>query len=107
MQNGFCGRIGLLVALLWPLALPAQQGARSDVNAPFRNPDVQRWQSNLESEGREVYAKRNEILAATAVKPGMAVADIGASATPTTTSNIRSRCSHRSARRSGPAAGWS
>ncbi len=78
MQNGFCGRIGLLVALLWPLALPAQQGARSDVNAPFRNPDVQRWQSNLESEGREVYAKRNEILAATAVKPGMAVADIGA-----------------------------
>jgi ubiquinone/menaquinone biosynthesis C-methylase UbiE len=78
MQNGFCGRFGLLVALLWPLALPAQQGAPSGVNAPFRNPDVQRWQSSLESEGREVYAKRNEILAATAAKPGMAVADVGA-----------------------------
>ena len=78
MQNGFCGRTGLLVALLWPLALPAQQGAPPAVNAPFRNPDVQRWQSNLESEGREVYAKRSEILAATAVKPGTAVADVGA-----------------------------
>ena len=65
------------LALLWP-ALAAAQGARHDINRPFLdNPDVERWSKGLESEDREVYAKRNEILAATGVKPGMAVADIG------------------------------
>jgi ubiquinone/menaquinone biosynthesis C-methylase UbiE len=67
-----------VLALLWP-AFAAAQGASHDINQPFLvNPDVTRWKNNLESEGREVYARRNEILAATGVKPGMAVADVGA-----------------------------
>ena len=68
-----------LIALLWPALAAAQHGARPDINQPFLvNPDVTRWKKNLENEGREVYAKRNEILAAAGVKPGMAVADVGA-----------------------------
>jgi len=67
----------LALALLWP-AIVAAQGARPDINRPFLvNPDVERWSKGLEREDREVYAKRNEILAATGVKPGMAVADVG------------------------------
>ncbi len=68
-----------LIALLWPALAAAQHGARPDINQPFLvNPDVARWKKNLENEGREVYAKRDEILAASGVKPGMAVADVGA-----------------------------
>lgn len=57
----------------------AQGGAQSDINAPFViNPDVARWKKAFESEDREVYAKRNEILAATGARPGTVVADVGA-----------------------------
>ncbi len=68
-----------LIVLLWPALAAAQHGARPDINQPFLvNPDVTRWKKNLENEGREVYAKRDEILVASGVKPGMAVADVGA-----------------------------
>jgi ubiquinone/menaquinone biosynthesis C-methylase UbiE len=71
------GLFAVLTALL--PAAAAQPGAPPDINTPFLvNPDVERWKKNLENEGREVYAKRNEILAATGVKPGMVVADVGA-----------------------------
>ena len=67
------------LAALWPALPAAQHGAKPEINSPFLvNPDVARWRKGFENEGREVYAKRNEILAATGVKPGMAVADIGA-----------------------------
>ena len=67
------------LAALWPGLPAAQHGAKPDINAPFLgNPDVARWKKGFENEDREVYRKRNEILAATGVKPGMAVADIGA-----------------------------
>src|SRR5262249_47584715 len=49
-----------------------------DINAPFRSADVERWKKGFESDDREVYRNRREIVAAAAVKPGMAVADIGA-----------------------------
>jgi ubiquinone/menaquinone biosynthesis C-methylase UbiE len=66
------------LAALWPAIPAAQHGAHPEINAPFRNPDVERWKKGFESEDREVYRKRNEILAATGVAPGMAVADVGA-----------------------------
>ena len=70
-------RLFLALALLSP-AVAAAQGASPEINRPFLvNPDVERWSKSLEGESREVYAKRNEILAATGVKPGMAVADVG------------------------------
>lgn len=48
------------------------------LNAPYSEPDFERWKKAFESEGREVYAKRHSILAALKLKPGMQVADIGA-----------------------------
>jgi ubiquinone/menaquinone biosynthesis C-methylase UbiE len=62
----------------WP-ALPAEQGAKPEINRPYLvDTDVARWNRSFESERREVYVKREQIVAATGVKPGMAVADIGA-----------------------------
>jgi len=54
------------------------QGASPDVNAPYRNPSYTEWQRRLETEGREVYERRHAIVAATGLRPGQAVADIGA-----------------------------
>ena len=67
------------LAALWPALAAAQHGAKPEINSPFLvNPDVARWKKGFENEDREVYRKRNEILAATGVKAGMAVADVGA-----------------------------
>lgn len=49
------------------------------VNQQFIDrPEYEAWASSFEREGREVFDKRNEIVAASGVKPGMTVADIGA-----------------------------
>jgi predicted methyltransferase len=67
------------LAALWPALPAAQHGAKPEINSRFLvNPDVASWRKSFENEDREVYRKRNEILAATGVKPGMAVADVGA-----------------------------
>jgi ubiquinone/menaquinone biosynthesis C-methylase UbiE len=54
------------------------QGASPEINEQYRNPDYSRWQRNLETEGREVYEKRLAIVETVGLKPGQAVADIGA-----------------------------
>jgi len=67
----------LALPLFWPGAAPAQP-SKEAVNAPLvTNPDVLRWQSELENDGREVYRERYRILAAVGLKPGMSVADVG------------------------------
>ena len=73
----------LLAALLASCVLlpaaHAEEGAKPEINRPYVvDTDVARWNRAFESERREVYAKRDEIVAATGVKPGMSVADIGA-----------------------------
>src|ERR1700704_5769600 len=70
---------GLLAAALLVPGAAAEEGAKPEINRPYLvDTDVERWKKGFESEGREVYAKRMEILDAAGVKPGMAVADIGA-----------------------------
>ena len=54
------------------------QGASPEVNEPYRNPSYADWQRRLETEGREVYEQRHAIVAATGLRPGQAVADVGA-----------------------------
>jgi ubiquinone/menaquinone biosynthesis C-methylase UbiE len=48
------------------------------INEPFKNPDVKEFIKRFESDNREVFAERNEIVAALGLAPGMAVADVGA-----------------------------
>ena len=70
-------RFFFALLLLVPIAAHAQ-GASPEINEQYRNPDYNRWQRNLETEGREVYEKRLAIVDAVAAKPGQAVADVGA-----------------------------
>lgn len=67
----------LLLLLLGP-ALAQEQSVRPGINAPYQTPNFSEWVERFEKEGREVYDKRREIIAATGVAPGMTVADVGA-----------------------------
>jgi len=55
-----------------------QQSVRPGINDPFRDPNVKQFVGRFETESREIYGKRNEILAACHVQAGETVADIGA-----------------------------
>jgi predicted methyltransferase len=48
------------------------------VNKNFEKPDAEQWTKRFEREGREPFDKRDAIVKASQVKPGMAVADVGA-----------------------------
>jgi ubiquinone/menaquinone biosynthesis C-methylase UbiE len=48
------------------------------INEPFMNPDLKAFIKRFESNDREPYAKRHEIVAALGVSRGMSVADVGA-----------------------------
>ncbi|MCD0459304.1 class I SAM-dependent methyltransferase [Roseiconus lacunae] len=50
------------------------------INANFKSSelDVDEWIARFEVESREVYAARDEVLAACAIKPGDRIADVGA-----------------------------
>lgn len=55
-------------------------GQRDSINKQFLDPrlDVENFIKRFETESREVFAKRAELLAACDLKPGIAVADVGA-----------------------------
>jgi SAM-dependent methyltransferase len=59
-------------------ALAQDKSVRPGINKPFENPNVGEYVGKFEVESREIYAKRKEIVAACKLKPGMAVADVGA-----------------------------
>lgn len=56
-----------------------QQGAEPDINKRFKGEvNVDEWVDIFEGESRELYKRRHEIVDAMGLKPGMAVADVGA-----------------------------
>ena len=57
---------------------PAQSKTDPKINDPFKKPDVKAYIKKFESDERETYARRHEIVAALGLTPGMAVADVGA-----------------------------
>lgn len=73
-------RIILLLSglLLVFSAVAQEQSVRPGINRHFVDPDWQRWVNTFERPGREVYDQRHAIVAASKVRPGMTVADIGA-----------------------------
>jgi predicted methyltransferase len=60
------------------MALAGEQSVRPGVNRHYENPDWSAWVARFERPDREVYARRRAIVAATGLRPGMTVADIGA-----------------------------
>ena len=75
-RSAFLGLAILLPGAAWA---PAQeQSVRPGINKEFINPDPKQWVERFEHEGREIYDKRKEIVAACRIRPGMVVADIGA-----------------------------
>ena len=72
-------RLAAAILACTALAAHADEGAKPEINRPFVvDTDVARWNRSFENERREVYVKREQIVAASGVKPGMTVADIGA-----------------------------
>ena len=71
-------RFCLFLTGLFLCGIAAGQGASPEINAPYRNPNYEQWRRSFETEGREVYDRRHAIVAAARLRPGMAVADIGA-----------------------------
>jgi ubiquinone/menaquinone biosynthesis C-methylase UbiE len=72
------GVAGLAAALVLGWVSADEPSVRPGINAQYEHPDFQRWQAAFEHSGREVYDRRRDIVAAAGVRPGMAVADIGA-----------------------------
>ncbi|MDH5651660.1 MAG: methyltransferase domain-containing protein [Gammaproteobacteria bacterium] len=73
--------LSLLLLLLTALGQPCfavEQSVSPGINRHYENPDFDLWVRRFESEGREVYDLREEIVATLQLKPGMQVADIGA-----------------------------
>ena len=71
-------RFCLFWAAVLAFGLAAGQGAAPEINAPYRNPSYEQWRKSFETESREVYSQRHAIVEAAALRPGMAVADVGA-----------------------------
>ena len=70
-----------IVAVLLLVAAHAfaqEQSVNPGINKSFENPDVEKFVGRFEREGRDAFDHRDEIIEAMQLKPGMAVADIGA-----------------------------
>jgi len=76
MKRYAVGVLAIVVCCVTGAAIAA--GADPAINQPYADPDYQTWVERFERPGREVYDKREEILAASGVRPGMAIADVGA-----------------------------
>lgn len=70
--------LALAVVSFVHLAAAQDKSVRPGINKPFENPDVPDYVGKFETESREIFAQRKEIVSACNLKEGMTVADIGA-----------------------------
>ena len=67
-----------VVATLTSSALAQQESVKPGLNDRYKTQEIERAVAQFESEKREVVVKRDEIVAACELRPGMVVADVGA-----------------------------
>ena len=60
------------------MAVAQEKSVNPGINDSYKEPDPGEFRKRFETESREVFANREKIVAAAKVKPGMAVADVGA-----------------------------
>jgi hypothetical protein len=71
--------VGLTLAVQVLSVASAQDASvKPGINDAFRDPNPQEFEGKFEVESREVFARRQEIVAACKIQPGQTVADIGA-----------------------------
>lgn len=70
----------LLTALLLASTLFAEPSVKPGINDKFLDPalQVEEWTAKFETESREIFHQRDQIVASVGLKPGMRMADIGA-----------------------------
>jgi predicted methyltransferase len=63
-----------------PAPMATEASVKPGINAEFLKPSLNltQWVERFEREGREIFTERGKIVAAARIRPGMAVADIGA-----------------------------
>ena len=66
------------VAAISGATLAQEKSVAPGINQPFLDRPFESWADSFHKEGREVFDKRNEIVASSQIKAGMTVADIGA-----------------------------
>lgn len=69
-----------IILLLVTSVFSEEASVKPGINEKFLDPNlkVDEWTEKFETESREIFHLRNEIVAAVELKPGMAMADIGA-----------------------------
>jgi len=73
-------RTTTFLCLLASLAFAQDASVKPGINDKFLDPklNVEEWTKKFETESREIFLLREKIVAAASLKPGMAMADIGA-----------------------------
>ena len=69
---------GVLFVLVATTVVAQEKSVKPGINDAFKNPNVKDFQGKFEIESREVFSKREQIVAACKIRPGMMVADVGA-----------------------------
>lgn len=70
--------MGLAPLLHASPSVAQQESVRPGINRHYEDPDFRQWVETFERPGREVYDRREQILAALELRPGLDVADLGA-----------------------------
>jgi predicted methyltransferase len=70
--------LSVLLFAVASLALGQEKSVNPGINDSYKDPNPSEFRKRFETESREVFANRDRIVEAAKVKPGMAVADVGA-----------------------------
>lgn len=81
-RHRFSFSIFVALVFVWSVMVApveaVEQNVNPNINEDYYDAEFEQWVSVFERSGREVYDKRQDVVAALALQPGMHVADIGA-----------------------------